>query len=261
MTVHIATRRPNCDHIGYNKVMKSSTKPAPALVAKPVAKNSAATAAATPKPTVAKTGAAKGSPAKVSFKAQMLLAREDAIVQAVNRLLSDKGFDAMTVDEVAANVGIAKASLYKHFSSKEELGAAAMVRVLQRAQAFLNALPNNATPLDNLRAGARWMMELKLAGEMPSLPSTNSSLRATLMANTAYMDSLMDASDRLGGWIEAAQANGTLNKTIPPIAVLYTLYARACDPVLEFLKLNGQLTNTQIIDLVLKTCFEGLNAR
>jgi hypothetical protein len=105
------------------------------------------------------------------------------------------------------------------------------------------------------------MMELKLAGEMPSLPSQNSSLRATLMGNKAYMDGLMDASDRLGGWIEAAQKNGSLNATLPPISVLYTLYARACDPVLEFLKLNGQMTDAQIIDLVLKTCFEGLNAR
>ena len=191
----------------------------------------------------------------------MLVAREDAIVQAVNRLLAEKGFDAMTVDEVAANVGIAKASLYKHFSSKEELAAAAMVHVMQRAQTFLNGLPNSNAPIDSLRAGARWMMELKLAGEMPSLPSQNSSLRATLMGNKAYMDGLMDASDRLGGWIEAAQKNGSLNTSLPPIAVLYTLYARACDPVLEFLKLNGQMKNAEIIDLVLKTCFEGLNAR
>ena len=198
---------------------------------------------------------------KISFKAQMLVAREDAIVQAVNRLLAEKGFDAMTVDEVAANVGIAKASLYKHFSSKEELAAAAMVHVMQRAQTFLNSLPSKNEPIDNLRAGARWMMELKLAGEMPSLPSQNSSLRATLMANKAYMDGLMDASDRLGGWIEAAQKNSSLNNALPPIAVLYTLYARACDPVLEFLKLSGQMTDKQIIDLVLKTCFEGLNAR
>jgi TetR/AcrR family transcriptional regulator, regulator of autoinduction and epiphytic fitness len=200
-------------------------------------------------------------PPKISFKAQMLVAREDAIVQAVNRLLAEKGFDAMTVDEVAANVGIAKASLYKHFSSKEELAAAAMVHVMQRAQTFLNSLPAKNAPIDNLRAGARWMMELKLAGEMPSLPSQNSSLRATLTSNKAYMDGLMDASDRLGGWIEAAQKNGSLNTALPPIAVLYTLYARACDPVLEFLKLNDQMTDPQIIDLVLKTCFEGLNAR
>ncbi len=198
---------------------------------------------------------------KISFKAQMLVAREDAIVQAVNRLLAEKGFDAMTVDEVAANVGIAKASLYKHFSSKEELAAAAMVHVMQRAQTFLNSLPSKNEPIDNLRAGARWMMELKLAGEMPSLPSQNSSLRSTLMSNKAYMDGLMDASDRLGGWIEAAQKNSSLNNALPPIAVLYTLYARACDPVLEFLKLSGLMTDKQIIDLVLKTCFEGLNAR
>jgi len=48
----------------------------------------------------------------------MLKVREDAIIQVVNRLLAEKGFDAMTVDEVAAGVGIAKASLYKHFPSK-----------------------------------------------------------------------------------------------------------------------------------------------
>ena len=209
----------------------------------------------------ASTAKASAKPAKVSFKAQMLLAREDAIVQAVNRLLAEKGFDAMTVDEVAANVGIAKASLYKHFSSKEELAAAAMVHVMQRAQAFLSSLPADDSPIANLRAAARWMMALKLAGEMPSLPSQNSTLRATLMGNKAYMDGVMDASDRLGEWIEAAQQNGSLNTTLPPIAVLYTLYARACDPVLEFLRLNDQLKDDDIIDLVLKTCFEGLNAR
>jgi hypothetical protein len=55
---------------------------------------------------------AAGVGRKASFKAQMLQAREDAIIRAVNRLLSEKGFDLMTVDEVAAEVGIAKASLY-----------------------------------------------------------------------------------------------------------------------------------------------------
>ena len=49
---------------------------------------------------------------KVPFKQRVLQAREDAIIESVNRLLADKGFDLMTVDEVAADVGIAKASLY-----------------------------------------------------------------------------------------------------------------------------------------------------
>jgi TetR/AcrR family transcriptional regulator of autoinduction and epiphytic fitness len=198
---------------------------------------------------------------KVSFKQQMLLAREDAIIRTVNHLLAEKGFEAMTVDEVAANVGIAKASLYKHFPSKEDLACAAMVRVMRRAQDFLATLPADAAPLDNLRAVVRWTMELKIGGEMPSLPSQNSSLRATLMGSKDYMDGLMEVSDVLGAWIEASQAQGTLNTKIPAIAVLYTLYARACDPVLEFLKMGGQHDDTQIVDLVLSTCFDGLNSR
>ena len=198
---------------------------------------------------------------KVSFKEQMIQAREDAIIQSVNHLLAEKGFEAMTVDEVAADVGIAKASLYRHFPSKEDLACAAMVSVMRRAQAFLASLDANAAPLENLRATVRWTMGLKLAGEMPALPSQNSRLRATLMASRDYMDGLMEVSDVLGGWIEAAQRAGTLNTGLPAIAVLYTLYARACDPVLEFLKMSEQYSDAQIIELVLATCFDGLAAR
>ena len=200
-------------------------------------------------------------PAKISFKAQMLLARENAIVVAVNRLLAEKGFDLMTVDEVALDVGIAKASLYKHFSSKEDLAAAAMVRVIGLAKAFLASLPPDAKPLIQLKAIARWMLQVQLKGEMPSLPSQNSSLRANLMANKAYLDGLLQISDQIGGWIEAAQADGSLSAKLPPLVVLYTLYARACDPVPGFLKTGGQHTDEEIVELVLDSCFDGLKAR
>ncbi len=198
---------------------------------------------------------------KKSFKVQMLAARETAIIQSVNRLLAEKGFDAMTVDEVAAEVGIAKASLYKHFTSKEELACAAMVTAMRRAQDVIQNIPADGSALDKLKAVTRWTMTLKLQGQMPSLPSQNSSLRATLMASKDYMDGLMEVSDALGGWIEEAQAQGQLNRALPAVAVLYTLFARACDPVLEFLKMGEQHTDEQILDLVMSTCFDGLNAR
>jgi TetR/AcrR family transcriptional regulator, regulator of autoinduction and epiphytic fitness len=199
--------------------------------------------------------------AKPSFKEQMLQAREEAIVQSVNRLLSEKGFEAMTVDEVAASVGIAKASLYKHFPSKEDLAAAAMVRVMRSAREFLDTIAPALAPVDKLKAVVRWTLQVQLAGEMPSLPSQNSSLRAALTGSRAYVDALMDISDRLGAWIEEAQAGGAINPKLPPIAVLYTIYARGCDPVLEFLRGGGQHTDEEIIDLVVSTCFDGLHSR
>jgi TetR/AcrR family transcriptional regulator of autoinduction and epiphytic fitness len=204
---------------------------------------------------------AAAAPAKPSFKEQMLLAREEAIVQTANRLLAEKGFESMTVDEVAASVGIAKASLYKHFPSKEDLAAAAMVRLMQRTQDFLASVPAVQKPIDKLRAVVRWAMEVQLAGEMPSLPHQNSTLRAALMNNRGYLDRLVTISDVLGGWIQAAQADGTLNPKLPAIAVLYTLFARACDPVLGFLKAGGLQSDAQIVELVLATCFDGIAAR
>jgi len=214
-------------------------------------------------------------PLKKSFKAQMLEAREHAITASVNRLLSEKGFDAMTVDEVAAEVGIAKASLYKHFNSKEELACAAMVQAMQKAQAYLEDLNAQAAPplvtalasepqgvaLHKLKASTRWTLQLKLAGQMPTLPSHNSSLRASLMASRPYMDGLMKVSDLLGAWIVQAQKEGDINPALPPIAVLYTLYARACDPVVEFLKMSELHSNEEIIEMVMTTCFDGLMAR
>jgi TetR/AcrR family transcriptional regulator of autoinduction and epiphytic fitness len=202
--------------------------------------------------------------AKASFKQHILRVREDAIVTTTNRLLAEKGFDAMTVDEVANDVGIAKASLYKHFASKEDLAAAAMVRVLDRALAFMATLP--PTPTDDagkhavaqLKAVARWAMQVQLAGEMPSLPAQNSALRAALMKHKTYLERLMDVSDKLGAWITASQQTGELNPQLPPEVVLYTLFARACDPVLGLLKAGGQYSDEQIIELLLATCFDGL---
>ena len=206
-------------------------------------------------------GATKTAPVRISFKAQMLEAREEAIVLAASRLLAEKGFDLMTVDQVAADVGIAKASLYKHFSSKEALAAAAMVRVLGVALEYLATLPEGLKPLDQLKSVVRWMLRMQLAGEMPSLPSQNSSLRAALLGSKSYLDGLMEVSERIGGWIEQAQSDGSISAALPPELVLYTLYARACDPVPEFLRASGAYSHEQIINLVLGTCFEGLNAR
>jgi hypothetical protein len=145
-----------------------------------------------------------------------------------------------------------------------------MVQAMEKAQAFLEELQAQSNlsegqsagkALNKLKATTRWTLELKLAGQMPTLPSHNSSLRATLMASRPYMDGLMNVSDLLCAWIVQAQKEGDIQPALPPIAVLYTLYARACDPVVEFLKMSELHSNEEIIDMVMSTCFEGLVAR
>ena len=201
------------------------------------------------------------SPVKLSFKEQMHQAREEAILQATCRLLGEKAYDAMTMDDVANAVGIAKASLYKHFASKEELCCAAMVQILGKVQAFLDTVPAELAPQDKLRALVRWSLERLIACEMPLLPSRNTALRGVLMADKRYLDTLIGVSDCIGQWITEAQAQGRIDPSLPPLVVLYTLFARACDPVVSFLKEGGQFDDAAIVELVLKTCFDGLRSR
>jgi AcrR family transcriptional regulator len=191
----------------------------------------------------------------------MRLMREEAIVDVVNRLLSEKGYEFMTVDEVAAEVGMAKASLYKHFASKEALAAAAMVRVLERALAAMDEIERREplSAIERLHQMLRWTMHTLYQGQMPTLPAQNSALRNLLATDKTYMDLLLRMSERLGNWIAEAQRDGTISSTLPPELVLFTLFARACDPVLPLLKSTGNYSAEQIQDWLLQTCFSGLS--
>ncbi len=76
----------------------------------------------------------------------------------------------MTVDEVSAEMDIAKATLYKHFDSKESLAAARIIRLLERALAFLASLPPEMPAAYKVRAVLRWA---EIGGPKP--PSASNS--------------------------------------------------------------------------------------
>ena len=52
------------------------------------------------------------------------VARKEAIVEAVQDVFAEKGFDGTTTRELAKAAGVSEALLYKHFPSKESLYAA-----------------------------------------------------------------------------------------------------------------------------------------
>ncbi|WP_374352494.1 TetR/AcrR family transcriptional regulator, partial [Chitinimonas sp.] len=104
---------------------------------------------------------------KLSFKDQAFKLREDAILDAATRILASKGFDLMTMDDVAADVGLSKPSLYKHFKSKDELVGEAMIRLIDGAQEFLDGLPTENGPLARLCALLEWALRVRLSGGLP----------------------------------------------------------------------------------------------
>lgn len=195
---------------------------------------------------------------KLSFKQQQLIVRENAIIDATNNLLAKKGFDLMTMDEVAAEVGIAKASLYKHFASKELLAAAAMIRLLENTLAFVRDMPPQHHAIEQLKSVLRWALEIRMKGGLPTLPAENTSLREAMMNNTRYINRLLDLNELMATLIEKAREEGAIRKDLPTDVVLFTIYARSCDPTLDYLRMGGQYTDDQVIAFLITTCFGGL---
>ena len=193
-----------------------------------------------------------------SFRQAQFERREQAILDATNRLLSEKGYEPMAMDDIAAEVGIAKGSLYKHFASKEALAAAVMIRLLRRTREALEALPAELPAADRLRAMLEWTLRERLAGGVPHLPSTSATLRDALLANREYVDELMVLSEMLGELVRQARSEGALAGDFADEFVLYHFYARACDPTLDFLKAGGALSDDQIVALMVRAAFDGI---
>src|SRR5262245_22426116 len=77
-----------------------------------------------------------------------------AILTAARHLFAEGGFEATSIDAIAAGAGVAKGAVYHHFQSKEEI----FTRVLDGVQAEIAAAPPSAAvrrakdPLDAMAA-------------------------------------------------------------------------------------------------------------
>ncbi len=64
----------------------------------------------------------------------------EALLDATDRLLAERGYQKMTIDDLAREVGIGKGSVYLHFSSKEEIALSHVDRIVERLKERLKII-------------------------------------------------------------------------------------------------------------------------
>jgi AcrR family transcriptional regulator len=198
---------------------------------------------------------------KIPFKKQQFDAREEAIIDAVNFLLSDKGYDLMTMDDVAERVGIAKGSLYKHFSSKEKLAAAALTQLLNATLVELDSYAEELPAIEKIKNILAWSLRLRLQGGVPHLPSTSLALQRSLMLNLDYVMVALKVHKRFYALVGKAREQGALTPLVPDDVLVYTLYSRACDPTMEFLLRDKRMSHEEIVDAMVHATIGGFLTR
>lgn len=77
----------------------------------------------------------------------------DAILEAATRLFLEKGYQATSMDEVAATAGVSKQTIYTHFRNKEELFSQLVLGNAERVDAFVAELAAVVQSADDLGGG------------------------------------------------------------------------------------------------------------
>ncbi|WP_034330106.1 TetR/AcrR family transcriptional regulator [Herbaspirillum huttiense] len=194
---------------------------------------------------------------KLSFKDQAYKLRENAILDAATSVLGSKGYDLMTMDDVAGAVGISKPSLYKHFKSKEELIGETMIRLVDGAIDQLAQLETIPSPRGKLEAMLEWALRVRLEGGLPFLPSTSAHVREMLMRNVKYVMRVLKLNGQLEKLVKEAQKNGEIDAALPSDVVLYSYYARTCDPAVDYLQKFSKMSSDEIVKYMLHVAFNG----
>ena len=83
-----------------------------------------------------------------------LLTRED-LLQAAKEMFEERGYDNVTVAEIAAGAGVSVKTLFQHFRSKEDLLLAELDAVHERLLTALRARDPDQSPIE---AMTEWML-------------------------------------------------------------------------------------------------------
>ncbi|MFJ6573183.1 TetR family transcriptional regulator [Streptomyces sp. NPDC091292] len=120
------------------------------------------------KTTVSAVSDAPESAAGSRAAAQRLKMRRE-LAAAAMELFATKGYEATTVDEIAAAAGVARRTFFRHFRSKEEAIFPDHDDTLIRAEAVLNAAPPHEHPLDTVCRGIKEVMKMYAASPAVSV--------------------------------------------------------------------------------------------
>ena len=195
---------------------------------------------------------------EISLRERQRQMREDAILEAANRLLAEKGYQGMTMDDLANRVGIAKGSLYQHFKSKEELIGVALVSFMDRISEYIETLQSTQPAIERIKLTCRKALILRFQGGFPDILSVKSLPKESLTSQPAYTASANRLMRALAGLFDAAKKQGDVAPDIPTEVLVYTAIGRMRDPELDSLIAEGRVQPEEIVEWLLQMFLGGV---
>lgn len=167
--------------------------------------------------------------AKTPYRLRQWQDREEAIIEAAYELMAGQGYMAMSVEDVLNAVGISRPTFYAHFDSKEALGVAVLLGMMQRAQVTLRELAQDKSPDEAVRAQMDWLLETNF----DTRNKFENGRAMVLFNHERVQEGLREVEKLLAGSFERAQKAGAIREDVSAATLARTLLGVLRDPLNE----------------------------
>lgn len=188
--------------------------------------------------------------------------REEAILDAVQDLMSQMGYAAMSMDDVANHVGISKATLYQHFQSKEELAAHAIVRSMKQIERLIHEQDPNRPAIERLEQMMLATLHQRYAHKQVSPGGPRPvMLGASLYENSLFQDMHQRLSAEVDRLVNEAKAQGDIDSQYPTKLITQVLFSTIRSPDYQLMLQMGDVTPDVLEQTIISMLFYGLRTR
>ena len=179
------------------------------------------------------------------------------VLRRAVELFNRQGYDATSMGDLAAELGLTKSAIYHHVPSKEHLLAAALDEALDALTGAIDgaAHPGARSAADRLRTAVRASVEVLVE----HLPAVTLLLRVHGNSDVelAALERRRAIDDKLAALVRAAATEGAVRADVPPDLVSRLLFGMV-NSLVEWYSPGGPLDVDTLARSVADLAFDGL---
>lgn len=173
-------------------------------------------------------------------------------------MLAERGYAALSMDELAARVGVSKPTLYSQFpAGKEDLVAAMAAQLLEQVFADVGSL-SGQSPLEQLLGLLHTIVRLQVERRTTAMQLWMPEIIAILKRNPTTCEHLRRVDRVVVELVRAAVAAGEIDPAADIGSVVRVFYALICAPTLGQLSIAELPGPSAMADTVVAVFRRGL---
>ncbi len=185
---------------------------------------------------------------------------QDAVLRRAIELFIRQGYDATSINDLAADLGVSKSAIYHHFESKEALLSAALDEALEGLSSAVDAAADatrGESAYDRLQATVGAAVRILVA----HLPAVTLLLRVrgNSPLEQAALDRRRHIDEQLARLVQQAADEGDLRADLEP-EVISRLVFGMVNSLVDWYRPDGPISPETIAEAVSGVLFQGLHA-